>query len=92
MDTFKKQGKEIRNQARLLVLEFMTSQSDCGISGQGMKQAEIFRGCGFDWGNREKATSSNQQYWIVALLRELEAENKVEQVRLSGPWRIRKGC
>lgn len=53
-----------------------------------MRQAEIFRACGFDWGECEKATSSNQQHWVVALLRELEAEGPVEQVFQSGPWRL----
>ncbi|MFM2716994.1 hypothetical protein AB8T41_16310 [Klebsiella pneumoniae] len=45
--------------------------------------------CGFDWGAKPKATSSNQQYWVVALLRELEEDGLVEQIKESGPWRLR---
>ena len=55
-----------------------------------MTQASIFRECGFDWGNYPVATSSNQQYWVVAILRELEKEGKVEQVYKHGPWRLCK--
>ena len=54
-----------------------------------MRLSPIFRACGFDWGEYEKATSSNQQYWVVALMRELEAEGKVERVSSSGPWRLK---
>ena len=89
MNKFEKQGNEIRKRAKQLVLDFMKSNSMCEVSRLGMKQAEIFRKCGFDWGNYDKATSTNQQYWVVALLRELEAEDKVEQVRPSGPWRLK---
>jgi hypothetical protein len=89
MNKFMKQGNEIRKHAKQLVFDFMDSNFMCEVSGSGMKQAEIFRECGFDWGDYEKATSSNQQYWIVALLRELEAEGKIEQIRPSGPWRIK---
>jgi hypothetical protein len=42
-----------------------------------------------DWGDYPNATSSNQQYWVVALVRELEAEGKVERISESGPWRLR---
>ena len=89
MPDFEAQGAELRSAAKSLVLDFMTSTSRCRPGGEGMKQAEIFRACGFDWGTYEKATSSNQQYWVVALLRELEAEGRVEQASESGPWRLR---
>lgn len=89
MNNFEKQGNEIRKRAKQLVLDFMKSNSMCEVSRLGMKQAEIFLKCGFDWGNYDKATSTNQQYWVVALLRELEAEDKVEQVRPSGPWQLK---
>jgi len=67
----------------------MNSENDCHIFGPGVKQAQIFKQCGFDWGSYEKATSSHQQYWIVGLLRELEAEGIVGQVKPSGPWRLK---
>jgi hypothetical protein len=90
MENFKNQGKELRELAKTIVMDFMASHPECQPSRKGLKQAEIFRSCGFDWGAKEKATSSNQQYWVVALLRELAEANKVEQVRESGPWRINR--
>lgn len=89
MPDFKSRGSQLRADAKALVLEFMAATSGCQPGREGVKQAEIFKACGFDWGAYPKATSSNQQYWGVALLRELEAEGKVEQVGASGPWRLR---
>ena len=87
---FKDRGNEVRKLAKGLVLEFMQAMDDCQLGRAGMKQAQIFRECGFNWGDKLSATSSNQQYWIVALLRELEEEGKVERVSKSGPWRLAK--
>ncbi|NJO52613.1 MAG: hypothetical protein HC840_28015 [Leptolyngbyaceae cyanobacterium RM2_2_4] len=89
MSIFLKRGEEIRSSAKELVLDLMTSSAICQPDGAGMKQAEIFRECGLDYGDYPSATSSNQQYWVVAILRELEAENKIERVSSSGPWRLR---
>ncbi len=89
MNKYVEEGTKLRNQAKQLVISFMNSENDCWVTGPGIKQAQIFKRCGFDWGTYEKATSSNQQYWIVGLLRELESEGKVEQVRTSGPWRLK---
>ena len=89
MSSFEAKGQQLRSQAKAHVLAFLSSTSRGQASGEGLKQAEIFKACGFDWGNYPKATSSNQQYWIVALLRELEAEGRVEQIVESGPWRLR---
>ena len=88
MTEYEVRGNEIRNLAKSLVLHFMQSRSDCQPNKEGMKLAQIFRACGFDWGDQKKATSSNQQYWVVALIRELESEGKVERVSESGPWRL----
>ena len=82
-------GEAFRAKAQSIVIEFMESHPECRSTGNGLKKSEIFRYCGLDWGEKEKATSSNQQYWIVALLRELAEENMVEQVRESGPWRLK---
>jgi len=84
MTIFKERGKEIRELCKSLVLEFMSNTSDCQTNGKGMKQAEIFRACGFDFGTYEKVTSSNQQYWIVAILRQLESEKKSSRSRNLG--------
>lgn len=91
MNNFKEQGNEIRKRTKQLVLDFMNSNSKCKVYGSGMRQADIFRKCGFDWGDYPKAPSQDQQFWIVAVLKELEAEDKVEQVRSRGPWRLKKG-
>ena len=89
MNEFEQRGKQIRAEAKALVFEFMRSSEQCQRGAGGIRLAPIFRACGFDWGEYNKATSSNQQYWVVALMRELEAEGKVERVSESGPWRLR---
>ena len=88
MDSFDSKGELLRNHAKGLVVEFMQSHPDCSPNGCGMKQAEIFRRCGFGWGEQLKATPSHQQYWLVALLRLLEQEGVVAQVMESGPLRL----
>ena len=88
MTKFESSGKEIRDHAKSLVLEFMQASAECQPGKEGMKLAQIFKKCGFDWGDYPKATSSNQQYWVVAIVSELKAEGKVERVSESGPWRL----
>lgn len=87
MNEFGDRGAAIREQAKALVLKFLEQHTEARPVGRGIRQAEISRACGFDWGDFPKATSSNQQYWTVALLKQLESEGKVMQVRESGPWR-----
>lgn len=53
-----------------------------------MTQAQIFRECGMDWGEKKNCTSSNQQYWIVAILRELEEEGKIQRDQFTKKWRL----
>ena len=88
MSSFELRGNEIRNQAKALVVDFMASHPDCQPKQQGIKQAQIFKSCGFNWGDYPKTTSSNQQYWVGAILQELKAEGKIERVTESGPWRL----
>lgn len=88
MTEFKDRGNAIRAEAKQLVLEFMQNTFKCHAGAEGMRLAEIFRECGFGWGDYPKATASNQQYWIVALVQEPAAEGKVERVSESGPWRL----
>ena len=90
MKAFEERGNRLRAEAKGIVYEFMRASALCQPGHDGMRLAPIFRACGFDWGDYEKATSSNQQYWVVALMRELEAEGKVERVSASGPWRLRE--
>lgn len=89
MQDFEKRGISIRTQAKTLVLEYMQASIECRPGNEGLRQSQIFRDCGFDWGNYENAPSTQQDYWVVALLRELESEGKVERVKKSGPWRLR---
>lgn len=66
----------------------MFSSAVCQPSDAGIKPAEIVRECGLGYGGHPTATSSNQQYWVVAILRELEAEEKIARVSSSGPGRL----
>lgn len=82
-------GTELRLAIKELVFDYMKNSPDCAVYADGLKQAEIFRQCGLDWGEYPNATSSNQQYWIVALLRELESEGKIQRDSDSKKWRIK---
>jgi len=89
MNALQQQGFELRSKAKELVLSALKKCPEGRKNGKGIKQAEIFRLCGLDWGDYPKANSSRQQYWVVALLRELEAEGAVEQIKESDPWRLK---
>lgn len=88
---FESLGNGIRALAKSLVWEFMRATDECQPGKEGMKQAHIFKKCGLDWGDYPVATSSNQQYWVAAILWELKSEGKVERVSESGPWRLTQG-
>jgi len=88
MSEYKERGAEIRNLCKSLVVHFMKATHDCKPGEAGLTQSEIFRACGFDWGEYKKVTTTNQIYWVVAVLRELESEEKVEQISDGGPWRL----
>ena len=87
MDDFKEKGKALRNTAKEIVIEYMNQDPSCQNDSEGIRLSELFRNCGFDWGEYKNATSSNQQYWVVALIRELEKEGKVERLE-SKRWRL----
>lgn len=82
------EGKNLRLQIKNIVYDYMCNSAECSCFSNGMKQAEIFRACGLDWGEYPNATSSNQQYWIVALLRELETEGKVKRDPTTKKWTV----
>ena len=88
MSQFEVRGNEIKKLAKELVYDFMKSNPNCQSNSSGMRQSEIFRACGFDWGDFPKVTSSNQQYWVCAILKQLESEKKITRVSDSGPWRL----
>jgi len=88
MTTFESRGLEIRNFCKSLVLDFMNASGECQSTSTGMKQSQIFKNCGLDWGTYPSVTSSNQQYWILAILSELKKEGKVVRIADSGPWRL----
>jgi hypothetical protein len=89
MSEFENKGKEIRELCKTLVLDFMQVSAECQPRSSGMRQSQIFRNCGLDWGSYSKVTSSQQQFWIVAILSQLKRDGKVEQISESGPWRLR---
>lgn len=86
---YKQKGNKLRLEFKNLIYNFMKNSSDCQNFSEGLRQSEIFRSCGMDWGEKQNATSSNQQYWIVALLRELEEENKIQRDNTNKKWRLR---
>ncbi|MDR2365537.1 MAG: hypothetical protein LBD68_06760 [Zoogloeaceae bacterium] len=88
MKNLRNEGGVIREETKNLILEFMRSYPSCQPGQEGATQSDIFRECGFDWGNYETASSSNQQYWLVAALRQLEEEGKVERIDMSKKWRL----
>jgi len=88
MTEHEKRGEALRTLSKSTVLQYIQNTPECRPNAEGKRLASIFRECGFDWGERQNATSSNQQYWVVALMRDLEAEGRVERVTDSGPWRL----
>ena len=86
---YHKQGEELRNQMKALVLEFMKSRKECSVNSDGLHQAEIFRECGLDWGDQKCAKSDNQQYYVNALIRVLESEGKVQRDEITKKWRLK---
>lgn len=89
MSEYKSRGLEIKELSKSLVTDFMQSSPDCCSNSVGLKTSEIFRACGFGWGEKESATSSSQQSWFVALLRELEELHVVERLTESKKWRVK---
>ena len=85
---FSQVGEKIREQAKDLVLSYMKSNRNCTRYGKGLCQAELFRLCGFDWGDYEKAEPTRQQYWVIGLLRTLENEGFTQRDSVSKKWRL----
>ena len=85
---FSQVGEKIREQAKDLVLSYMKSNPNCTRYGKGLRQAELFRLCGFDWGDYEKAEPTRQQYWVIGLLRTLENEGFTQRDSVSKKWRL----
>jgi len=88
MNDFLKVGTELRLKIKNLVFSYMKSKQECSSFSRGMRQAEIFRECGLDWGDQANSTSSQQVFWIVGLLRELEREGKIQRDETSKRWRL----
>lgn len=86
---FEKMGEEIRKQTRELVLDFMKHSEECRPNAEGIKQAELFRVCGLDWGEQPTATSTQQNFWLVGLLRTLESEGIVERDKTTKKWKLK---
>lgn len=87
MNDYIKEGECLKLQMKEIVLSYMKDTLVC--TQEGMNTAQLFRACGFDWGPQENATSTNQQYYMVALLRVLEAEGKIQRDPRSKKWRLK---
>ena len=88
MTEFENRGEEVRNITKELILSYMKSNIYCLPDGRGVKQAVIFRDCGLASDGNAKATVTNQQYWMIALLYELKEEGLIEFMCERGPWRL----
>ena len=86
---YKDVGKKIREMAKKNVIEFLSSMPECDHNGEGLRQADISRMCGLEWGTYENTTASQQQFWIAGLLRELEKENLVQRDIDTRKWRLK---
>lgn len=85
---FRQSGYYLRKNSKEVVMDYMKSKEECTHDATGIKLAEIFRACGFDWGNYQNASSTNQQYWVIALMRELEKEDKVQRDAGTNLWKL----
>ena len=85
---FMQSGYYLRRNSKEVVMDYLKSKEECRAQGSGIKLAEIFRECGFGWGDYPNATSTDQQYWVIALMRELEKEGKVQRDAGTNLWKL----
>lgn len=90
MTDFEHRGSELRKEAKQIVLDFMKVSSDCNVDGDGITQAAISRSCNFEWGDYENTKSSQQQYWTVVLMRDLERDKLVVRDSFTKRWRLKR--
>ena len=60
MNNHYQSGVVLRNKIKELIFDFIKQSPECKPNALGLKQTVIFRESGMDWGNKERATSSNQ--------------------------------
>lgn len=89
MRNYLSEGTSLRLQIKELVLDFMKRTDECSPDAEGLKQADIFRSCGLDWDDQPNATSSQQHFWVVGLLRVLEKDNLVQRDITTKKWRLK---
>lgn len=89
MKNFLEQGKQIKIAVKSMIIDYMNNNIHCAKNGYGVKQADIFHDLGLGVKTYPKATLSNQQYWMIALLYELQDEGKIEHICDKGPWRLK---
>ena len=85
---FMQSGYYLRRNSKEVVMDYLKSKEECGSHGSGVKLSEIFISCGFGWGEYPNATSTDQQYWVIALMRELEKEGKVQRDAVTNLWKL----
>ena len=67
-------GLYIKEKTKSLIIKCM--QTHFNHCHNGLSQTKIFKGCNLGWGDKKNTTETQQQFWVVALLKELEEENK----------------
>ena len=89
MINYYQKGVDLRIQIKELVFLYMTSNPNCAKNEVGLRTTDIFRDCGLDWGDYENVPSTRQQHYVVALLRELESEGKIQRDEITKKWRLK---
>lgn len=84
MENYASVGNAIRMLAKQIALDYLKNQP--GENEKSASAADIFHNCGFSWGDCENAADSQQQYWVVGLLRSLEEDGKIRRDSATKKW------
>lgn len=89
MNNYANKGLDIRYQIKDLIFSYILNNPNCFSNSEGLSLTCIFIECGLDWGDYTNATSGQQKYYVVAALRELEKEGKIQRDNITKKWRLK---
>ena len=90
MENFIKKTNQLKIEFKNLISDFISNNENCKSDNLGLKQAEIFRLCNMGFGNQKNCTESQQVFYLVAILRELEKEGKITRDPITKKWKLRQ--